>query len=80
MYNPHNSLDPEYRSTYTQTFTFDDAGLGNMMSKVSTETVSPQKSIGDDLNYALEYSYDESYAHRLRNVGNRYYQYDSNGN
>ncbi len=23
---------------------------------------------------------DESYAHRLRNVGNPYYQYDSNGN
>ncbi len=52
----------------------------NMMKKLSSETISPKKQIGDDLNYNLVYNYDENYAHRLKNVGNRYYKYDSNGN
>ena len=79
-YNPYHSTAPEFKSNYSQTFTFDDIGLGNMTSKVSAETVSPQKSIGDNLNYSFNYVYDENYAHRLINAGDRYYKYDANGN
>ncbi len=80
VYNPYNSYSPEYESSYSQTFAFDEAGLGNMVSKISSESVSPKKTIGDSLNYEFAYNYDERYAHRLINVGNRYYKYDSNGN
>lgn len=41
-YNPYRSSVPEFVSGYSQIFTFDSDGLGNMTSKVSTETVSPQ--------------------------------------
>ena len=33
-----------------------------MTAKISTETVAPQKSIGDNLNYSFAYNYDENYA------------------
>ena len=79
-YNPYQSSVPEFVSTYSQSFSFDADGLGNMTSKVSSETVSPQKSIGDNLNYSFNYVYDDSYAHRLVRAGDRYYKYDSNGN
>jgi hypothetical protein len=46
-----------------------------MMQKVSSETVSPAKKIGDDLNYTLDYTNDSEYAHRLVQAGERYYQY-----
>ncbi len=51
-----------------------------MLTKVSSESVTPQKNIGDNLNYSLGYVYDTNYAHRLLNAGNRFYKYDSNGN
>ena len=51
-----------------------------MTSKVSSESVTPQKTIGDNLNYSFEYAYDENYAHRLVRAGDRYYKYDANGN
>ena len=79
-YNPYQSSVPEFKSTYSQAFEFDSDGLGNMVSKVSSETVTPNKSIGDNLNYSFNYTYDDNYAHRLVNVGERYYQYDPNGN
>ena len=79
-YNPYQSSVPEFVSTYSQSFSFDADGLGNMASKVSTETVTPQKSIGDNLNYSFAYNYDKNYAHRLINAGGRYYKYDANGN
>nr|MBP3282511.1 hypothetical protein [Treponema sp.] len=79
-YNPYRSSVPEFKSDYSQVFTFDTDGLGNMTSKVSTETVTPQKSIGDNLNYSFNYVYDGNYAHRLVSVGDRHYTYDSNGN
>ena len=79
-YNPYHSSVPEYKSNYSQTFTFDEIGLGNMMSKVSSESITPHKSIGDNLNYNFTYNYDTNYAHRLINAGDRYYKYDSNGN
>ena len=79
-YNPYQSAVPEFKSEYSQIFSFDSDGLGNMTSKVSTETVSPQKSIGDNLNYSFNYVYDENFAHRLVRAGDRYYKYDANGN
>ena len=79
-YNPYRSAVPEFVSDYSQIFEFDSDGLGNMTSKTSTETVSPQKNIGDNLNYQFDYVYDENYAHRLVRAGDRYYQYDANGN
>ena len=79
-YNPYQSSVPEFVSTYSQSFSFGADGLGNMASKVSTETVTPQKSIGDNLNYSFAYNYDKNYAHRLINDGGRYYKYDANGN
>ena len=79
-YNPYKSSSPEFVSNYSQLFEFDSDCLGNMTSKVSKETVSPQKSIGDNLNYSFNYVYDENYAHRLVRAGDRYYKYDSNGN
>ena len=79
-YNPYQSSVPEFVSSYSQGFAFDSDGLGNMTSKVSSESVTPQKTIGDNLNYSFKYVYDDSYAHRLINAGDRYYQYDTNGN
>ena len=79
-YNPYQSAVPEFKSDYSQVFTFDSDGLGNMTSKVSTESVTPHKTIGDNLNYNFNYVYDENFAHRLINAGERYYKYDANGN
>ena len=79
-YNPYQSTVPEFVSNYSQLFEFDTDGLGNMTSKISTETVSPNKAIGDNLNYSFNYVYDDSYAHRLSRAGDRYYKYDNNGN
>ncbi|MCR5080656.1 MAG: hypothetical protein K6B17_04870 [Treponema sp.] len=79
-YNPYHSSVPEFVSKYSQLFEFDKDGLGKMLSKVSTEAVTPHKNIGDNLNYSFNYVYDENYAHRLINAGDRYYKYDSNGN
>ena len=80
VYNPYLSSVPEFISNYSQVFSFDTDGLGNTTSKVSKETVTPQKSIGDNLNYSFDYVYDENFAHRLVRAGNRYYKYDANGN
>ena len=80
VYNPYMSSVPEFISNYSQVFSFDTDGLGNMTSKVSKEAVTPQKSIGDNLNYNFDYVYDENFAHRLVRVGDRYYKYDANGN
>ena len=80
VYNPYLSSVPEFVSNYSQFFEFDTDGLGNMTSKVSKETVTPQKSIGDNLNYNFDYVYDENFAHRLVRAGDRYYKYDANGN
>ena len=80
VYNPYLSSMPEFVSNYSQVFEFDSDGLGKMTSKVSKETVTPQKSIGDNLNYNFDYVYDENFAHRLLRAGDRYYKYDENGN
>ena len=69
---------PEHESTYTQSFSFDI--LGNMTTKTSAETVYPEKTIGDALNYSIDFSYAEGFAHRLDHAGDRYYSYDDDGN
>ena len=69
---------PEHESTYTQSFSFDI--LGNMTTKTSSETVYPEKKIGDALNYSIDFSYAEGFAHRLDHAGERYYSYDADGN
>ena len=42
IYNPYQSAMPEFKSDYSQVFSFDTEGLGNMTRKVSTETVTPR--------------------------------------
>ena len=79
-YNPYRSSVPEFVSNYSQNFEFCTDGLGNMTSKVSKESVRPNKKIGDNLNYRFDYIYDENFAHRLVRAGDRYYKYDANGN
>lgn len=79
-YNPYQSVVPEFTSSYKQTFIFSDDGICNMKDKVSEELVSPNISIGDNLNYSIHYEYDENYSHRLIQAGSRYYKYDENGN
>ena len=70
----------DYRAEYHQTFTFDDTGLGNMTKKTSHTVKSDKRIIGDDLDYTLDYVYDGDYVHRAAKIGNRYYEYDENGN
>ena len=77
--NPYKSESPDFVSQYNQMFTFDY--IGNMTSKISKISNSPNLTLGDDLNYSLDYVYDDTnYAHRLVRAGNRHYKYDKNGN
>ena len=75
---PYGYVD--YTSNYQQTFSFDTLGMGNMTSKVSSVYNNPDRLLGENINYSLEYEYDENYAHRVKRIGNRYYSYDENGN
>ena len=54
--------------------------MGNMTSKVSSVYNNPDRLLGENINYSLEYEYDRNYAHRVKRIGNRYYSYDENGN
>src|SRR5574344_1316414 len=67
---------PSYTASYSQTFTFSGDGLCNMTNKTSSQDLT----LGDDLNYALDYVYADGYAHRLARAGERRYKYDDNGN
>ncbi|HHU37646.1 MAG TPA: hypothetical protein GXZ47_10550, partial [Treponema sp.] len=69
-----------YISNYKQNFTFSNDGLCNMEEKSSSSTVTPQSTIGQNLNYTMGYSYYDGYAHRLEKAGTRFYRYDGNGN
>ena len=58
-------------------------GDGNMTKKMSTTNLSGARGNAypnADLDYSLDYEYDNTYAHRLIHAGNRYYRYDANGN
>ena len=80
MNNPYQASTPDYTATYTQEYTYDSAGLGNMMRKKSWTAMSRQKTVGDGLDYDFDYEYEEGYVHRLKRAGTRYYKYDANGN
>ena len=72
---------PVHVAKYKQDFAFD--GIGNMTRKSSTTNLPGARGNAypnADLDYALTYEYDPSYAHRLIHAGNRYYRYDANGN
>ena len=75
---PYGPID--YISNYKQTFRFDTLGMGNMTSKVSSVYNNPDRLLGENINYSLEYEYDRNYAHLVKRIGNRYYSYDENGN
>ena len=76
--NRYKTSLPDYISCYEQNFAFDN--LGNMTSKGSREWMLNGTKPSSDLNYSFEYNYAEGYVHRLKNAGNRYYEYDPNGN
>ena len=76
--NRYKTSLPDYTSCYEQNFAFDN--LGNMTSKGSREWMLNGTKPSSDLNYSFEYNYAEGYVHRLKNAGNRYYEYDPNGN
>jgi len=75
--HPHGRGHNEFSATYRQNFNFDR--IGNMLSKVSGASVSPQIQIGEDLNYHFDYEYAEG-TRRAIQIGNRYRSYDLNGN
>ena len=75
---PYGPID--YISNYKQTFSFDNSGMGNIVGKESTVVTEPQRNIGENINYRFDYEYDGNYAHRVKRIGQRYYQYDANGN
>jgi RHS repeat-associated protein len=70
----------EYTAGYEQTYSFDTQGLGNMTLKTSMAESSNGKLLGDPLNYQFAYEYESGYAHRAKQIGERYYRYDRNGN
>ena len=65
------------KSQYTQSFTYDK--IGNMLTKVSTESKYPNVSVSA-LNYTNAYSYYTDAPHRAEIIGDMYYKYDNNGN
>jgi RHS repeat-associated protein len=73
---PYTSLD--YTGNYRQDFTYDQ--IGNITSKVSSSWTNASRPMGADLNYQLDYQYYEDKPHQVEIIGNRYYQYDANGN
>ena len=79
-YTPYRTTQPVHVSEYKQNFVFDEAGLGRMMNKTSSEVTLTGSRNGDDLNYAIDYVYAKGFAHRLERAGNRFYKYDANGN
>ncbi|MCQ2589748.1 MAG: hypothetical protein MJ179_04915, partial [Treponema sp.] len=76
--NRYKTSVSDYTSCYEQNFAFDN--LGNMTSKGSREWMLNGTKPSSDLNYSFDYNYAEGYVHRLKNAGNRYYEYDPNGN
>ena len=76
VYRPYGIA--EYTSHYNQDFTYD--AIGNMTSKLSSGRTSPNRSVGDNLNYSYAYSYYPGKAHQAERIGNQYYRYDGSGN
>ena len=55
-----------YTSTCTQQFSFD--AIGNMTGKQSTLSVTPQKTVGAALDYALDYAYYSGKPHQAERI------------
>jgi RHS repeat-associated protein len=70
----------DYTARYQQAFTFDEMGLGNMVRKTSITDNSGSRRLGAELDYQQDYEYEEGYAHRVKRIGKKHYQYDRNGN
>jgi RHS repeat-associated protein len=70
----------EYTARYSQAYSFDSQGLGNMTLKTSATANSNGRLLGDPLDYQFAYEYENGYAHRAKQIGERHYQYDRNGN
>jgi len=68
----------EYRGNYRQTFAYDN--IGNLTRKISTSGTTPRKTVGQNLNYNLGYTYYEDKSHQAEIIGDIYYRYDGNGN
>ena len=68
----------DWREEYSQNFSYD--ALGNITSKISTQTRFPQSSGVLNLNYQLDYEYDENKPRQATKIGEMYYGYDPNGN
>jgi RHS repeat-associated protein len=79
LHTRKNSSIQTLRSTYSQSYSFDSSGNGNMIRKLSTETTAGRRT-GDNLNYDLDYQYYGGNTHRAERIGNMYYRYDGNGN
>ena len=69
---------PSMEDNYNQTFEFDN--IGNMMSKVSKETSRGSHKTNEALNYNLDYTYAQNYAHRVERAGDMNFVYDESGN
>jgi RHS repeat-associated protein len=70
----------DHRARYSQHFSYDGGGLGNVERKTSATMNSDSRRVGDELDYQLAYDYEAGYAHRVSRIGTRYYRYDKNGN
>jgi RHS repeat-associated protein len=70
--------DTAYSGWYEQEYRYDETG--NMTEKKSASRVDVQQRFINDLNYTLEYEYYEGKSHQAKRIGDRYYEYDLNGN
>lgn len=78
-YKPEWTLDHDdlcsYKSTYEQSWRFDN--IGNMKSKYSESSSTPVcQHKSSDLDYSFQYKYASGYAHRTESADNMYYTYD----
>jgi len=69
--------------SYTQAYTYDDAGLYNIVRKTQTDSItnSPNKPVPQQkTTYDLTYTYGGTFPHQATRIGNRTYTFDLNGN
>ena len=79
----YDTLRINFFEATKQTACIFSKGDGNMTKKMSTTNIPGARGNAypnAELDYSLDYEYDNTYAHRLIHAGNRYYRYDANGN
>ena len=79
----YDTLRINFFEATKQTACIFSKGNGNMTRKMSTTNLPGARGNAypnAELDYSLDYEYDNTYAHRLIHAGNRYYRYDANGN